>query len=369
MSQMADQEWIVRVRDKEYGPVDLETLRDWQRDGRLIPDNEVRRSSDAAWVKADTIADLFPEAPHAVDSSLPQVHRRTFGEILIETFHIYRKGFVPFFCLALLVAVPSFLLKVCIAYVSFPGQGPPSSPGPILSALTVVLCAVVFATWPIFLAGIQIATADLAAGRTVEALDLLRRAINFWPPVAKLCLLVYGSYFIWSGIPLLAIFSLIAGPPSLLTILLVLGILALQVYMTARLWVNFLFWQQSSVLAKLDTLEALRESKELARSRPEAPRLERPLYRGAILASLWFLLLLAFSMSAELPFLFVRLQGVTNLENAAALVQNLANAPVPDAITIATYAVTTLIHAALRPLLGIAFVILYFDAKASGAPI
>jgi hypothetical protein len=227
----------------------------------------------------------------------------------------------------------------------------------------VVLFTVVLATWPIFLAGIQIATADLAAGRSVRFRDLIGRAINFWPRVAKLCLLVYGSYFVWSVIPILAILSLVAGQPSLFSLLLALGILVLQVYMTARLFVNFLFWQQSSVLAKLEGLEALRESKELARSRPEAPRLERPLYRGAILVSIWVLLLLALSAGAELPFLFVRLQGVTNLQDAVTLAQNLANASAPDAITIATYSVTTLIHAALRPLLGIAFVVLYLDAK------
>jgi hypothetical protein len=33
-------------------------------------------------------------------------------------------------------------------------------------------------------------------------------------------------------------------------------------------------------------------------------------------------------------------------------------------MTIATYALSSLVHAVLRPLLGIAFVVLYFDAKA-----
>lgn len=360
---MAEGEWIVRVRGKEYGPVDFETLRDWQGDGRLIPENEVRRSSDTAWVRADSIANLFTADSPTVDSSLPQIHRRTFGAILNETFQIYRKGFGLFFCLALIVGIPSFFLKICLAHLSFPLKALPTEATRLASAFAVVLSLVVIAIWPVFLAGIQIATADLAAGKSIKLRDLLARAANLWRPVAKLSVLVYGSYFIWSGIPLLAILSLIGGQPSLINVVLVLAILALQVYMTARLWVNFLFWQQSSVLAKLDTFEALRESKELARSRTEAPRLARPLYRGAILASLWFLLLLALSTSAELPFLLVRLQGVTSLENATAMVQNLANARAPDAITVASYAVTTLVHAALRPLLGIAFVILYFDAK------
>jgi hypothetical protein len=45
-------------------------------------------------------------------------------------------------------------------------------------------------------------------------------------------------------------------------------------------------------------------------------------------------------------------------------VQALANASAPDALTIATYVLSTLVHALLAPIIGIAFVLLYFDAKA-----
>ncbi len=31
------EEWIVRVEGKEYGPVDVDELREWKREGRLIP--------------------------------------------------------------------------------------------------------------------------------------------------------------------------------------------------------------------------------------------------------------------------------------------------------------------------------------------
>jgi len=355
-------EWMVRVEEQEYGPVDLETLREWEREGRLIRDNEVRRTRDEAWVKAATIPDLFPEAAHDAELAVQSIPRRSFGEILIETGRIYRKGFVTFFCLALLVALPSFLLKISLAFVSFPDHAAPSRTALAASAVAVVMGAIVLAAWPIFVAGIQIATAELTAGRSVALRDVLQRAVNFWGRIAKLCLLVYGSYFVWSAIPLVAILSLVAGGPSLAAVFLALGILVLQVYMTARLFVNFLFWQQSSVLGKLDTLDALRESKELARSRREAPWMERPLWRGAILASVWFLFLIALSAGAEVPLLFVRLQGITNPQEAMTLMQNLMNASAPDALTIASYAFTSLIHAVLRPLLGISFVVLYFDA-------
>ena len=359
-----DDEWFVRVQDKEYGPVDLDTLHEWKQEGRLVADNEVRNASNGEWIKASAVAEIFGDSVAATPPLPPFIRARTFREIIGETFGIYRKGFLSFFVLALLVAVPSCIFQISLAYLHFPEQEPVSHTARIATTVAVVAVAALFALWPVFIAGIQIATADLAAGRGIRLGDILQRAVHAWPKVAKLCLVVYGSYFLWSVIPVVAIFSLVAAQPSIASILLALGILTLQVYMTARLWVNFLFWQQTSLLENSETLEALRESQRLARSQKQAPWHARPLWRGAILASIWFLLLILFSSGAEIPFLLVRLQGVTNPEEALSLIQNLANAPAPDAMVIVSYVFSSLIHALLRPLLGIAFVILYFDAKA-----
>ena len=40
------EEWMVRVEGKEYGPVDLDELREWKREGRLIRENEVREPGE-----------------------------------------------------------------------------------------------------------------------------------------------------------------------------------------------------------------------------------------------------------------------------------------------------------------------------------
>ena len=40
--------WIVRVLGKEYGPVDLDELREWKREGRLIRENEIREARKRA---------------------------------------------------------------------------------------------------------------------------------------------------------------------------------------------------------------------------------------------------------------------------------------------------------------------------------
>jgi GYF domain 2 len=359
---MAD-EWMVRVQGKEYGPVDVETLRDWQREGRFIRANEVRRPDDQHWVSADQIVELFSDVEQTQDPLALHFRRRTLAEIVFESFRIYRRGFIQFFVLSLLVSVPSFFLQLALSYVNIQTAAAPGAQTHVATICALGILVVWFAAWPVFIAGIQIATADLDAGKKIPLHDLLRRALSVWAPTAKLSLVVYGSYFFWTAIPLLAMLSLLSGEVSILSILLVLLILAFQVYMTARLWVNYMFWQQTSVLEHCDGLEALRESKALARSRRGESRFSRPLARGAILVSIWLLVLLAVSSSAEMPFVLMQLPNVTNIEDIGTLWKTLSAAHAPDALTIAGSAVSTLVNALLRPLLGISFVLLYFDAK------
>lgn len=361
------EEWFVRVQEKDYGPVDLETLGEWKSEGRLIPQNPVRAASEAEWKTAAEIPELFanahPPPDLSLDASQPY-RRRSFAGIITESCRIYGKGFGQFFMLALLVGLPSLGFKLSLAYIHYGGAGEPvSATTRVASVLAVVMVVALLVSWPIFLAGLQFAAGELAAGRRAPLAEILRRAIDHWPRIARLSLFVYGSYIFWTLLPVLLILTL-ASAPSIWSILLALAALAFQVYMAGRLFVNFMFWQQSSTLGGLDAAEALRESKELARSRSSAPMLQRPLWRGAILTSIWLVILVVASAVVELPFMVVRLQGITSFEQVYAMVIQLSQAPAPDAMTIATYVLSGLIHAALRPLLGIAFIVLYFDAKA-----
>ncbi len=357
------EEWFVRVQEKEYGPVDLDSLREWKAEGRLLPENPVRKSGETDWSMAGGIPGLFETASEPELPPEAPFRRRTFSQIMADTFRIYRRGLPQFFGLALLVALPSLAFKLSLAFVNYREGEAITATTRVASAIAVVMLAGVLVAWPLFVGGLQFATADLAAGRAIRFGDILRRAVNFWPRIARLCLFVYGSYIFWTVLPFLAILAL-AGTPTIIALLLALLALAFQVYMAGRLFINFMFWQQSSTLGELEGAEALRESRDLARSRRDAPRLERPLYRGAIIVSFWVVVLLFVSAAIELPFMVVRLQGITTFEQAYAMMQSMVNAPAPDGMTIATYVLSSLVHAALRPLLGIAFVVLYFDAKA-----
>jgi GYF domain 2 len=361
---MADR-WLVRVGAKEYGPVELDTLGDWKREGRLLPTNEVRRESDSVWTTANTIPELFGPPPLPAQTGHPLVRQRSFGEIIRDSFRIYKSAFLPFFVVTLLIAIPTLVLELTSpVYGIFPqAEGNGLTRARVIALFAFIALVV---DWPVFLAGIQIAAVDVLQGRKVRVGELLRRAANFFPRFARLSLVVYGSYFLCTAIPVAIILSLASENPTILSLLLALLILAVQVIMVARLWVNFLFWQQSAYISNLEGAVALRESKMLARSRRRSRRSVRPVWRGALLASLWLLIVLGLSAGAEIPLILPKLQSVSTSspEEIMKMWQDLNAPKVADAILIGSMAISSLVRTLLRPLLGISFVLLYLDARA-----
>lgn len=356
--------WIVRVDGKEYGPVDLDTLAEWKRDGRLLSSNEVRAESDSTWTTVTTLPGLFQPPPLPPRQSHSLARRRSLGEIFRDSFRIYRSAFFPFFVITLLIAIPTLAFELTSPAYGIFHRGANATgltPANIIMVLAVVL---VLINWPIFLAAIQLAALEIIQGRPVRLPDLLRRAVNFFPRFARLSLIVYGSYFFWNVIPILAVLSLVNANPSILAFLLALVVLGVMVMMVARLWVNFLFWQQSAVVSNLDGAAAILESKTLARSTRRTQRAERPLWRGALLVSIWLVIVLVLSAAVELPFVFSKLQNITNPEQVLALMHNLESTNTPNAMLIGSAIVSTLLRALIRPFFAIAFVLLYFDARA-----
>src|SRR5213594_4314184 len=208
--QGMSEEWIVRVHGKEYGPANLDTLREWKAEGRLLPANEARRVNVDLWATAGEIPGLFsvtPSVEAATQQTEPpvQVSRRSFNQILAETFQIYRKGFFQFLGLALLVLLPSICSQLTTAFVQ-PPQGSNVDFRSVLAAgfgfLTFILSIVM---WPVYIAGIQILTAEIMHGQRPSLVAMLNQAVRFWPRIAALCIFVYSVFF------LLIIFGLAVG--------------------------------------------------------------------------------------------------------------------------------------------------------------
>ncbi len=361
-------EWIVRVQGREYGPANIETLREWKAEGRLLPGNEARRADVDLWTTAAEIPGLFsvpPVVPSA--ESLPRqtpipVARRTFAEILTETVQIYRKGFFQFLGLTLLVLLPSICSQLTTAFVK-PPQG---SNVDMLSVLAAGFALLMFVLWlvmiPVYTAGIQILTAEIGAGRRPGFLAAINQAVRFWPRVAALYLFVFGVFALLFLFGLAIATIMLAGASSVLLIPVAMGLLVLQVWMFGRFFVNVLFWQQFAVLENAGFIDSLRESRDLARSGRELPWFQRPMWRGAFIASIWFAFVLAITLAAQWGTLQHYINELLKTQDPQALLQQMTEAQQARGFDIAAFALAVF-GKILQPLLGIAFVVVYLDSK------
>ena len=380
---MAEQ-WIIRVQGKEYGPADLATLREWKADGRVLPANPARQAdvNEAHWKRAGDIPGLFQaESPPVQGGARNQrsaAYTQGSGEpkeisdqksksrppsrnILVETFGIYFRGFFQFFCLSLLSIIPIVCAELTSRFID-------TAPGVNVDLRSLVavafgLCMLVLrlVLIPIYIAGIQILTAEFATGHRIGFFSVLNAAVKYWPRVAGLGLFVYGVFF------LLILFALgiaimVVTSATLFSIVLALGLLAFQVWLFGRFFINVLFWQQFTVLENANTNEALRESRRLARSGRDLPWYQRPLWRGALIVSLWAAFVLAITITPAWPMLRDYFVELTRTQDPQALLQKMNASLQTHGVNYPVLALSIL-QRILQPLLGIAFVVLYLDSR------
>ena len=360
-------EWIVRVQGAEYGPANIDTLREWKSEGRLLPINEARRAGVDLWTTAAEIPGLFsmpPAVPSTGDFTQPpiQVSRRSFAEILTETLQIYRKGFFQFLGLTLLVLLPSICSQLTTAFVK-PSQ---STNVDILSVLAAGFAFLMFilsiVMWPVYISGIQILTAEIVRGNRFSLVAVLNEAVRFWPRVAALCIFVYGVFFLLMVFGLAIAAMALAGAASVLLVLIAMALLILQVWMFGRFFVNVLFWQQFAVLENAGFIDSLRESRDLGRSGRDIPWFQRPLWRGTFIASIWFAVVVAITLGAQWGTLHHYFNQLMTTQDPQALLQQVTEAQKASGFNISAFALSV-VEKVLQPLVGIAFVVLYLDSR------
>ena len=392
--QVMPEQWIVRVQGKDYGPADLETLREWKREGRVLSTNQARAADvdavaaaalaeAARWTTAAEIPGLFEanRPPVQLDaaaleeesapgiqppiSSLPAVagiRHLSLAKILSQTLAIYRQGFFRFLALTLLIVLPSALSQLTAGWIEAAPDVNVDLRNVVVGGFGVCMTALTMALWPVYIAGIQILSAEIAAGRRIGFLAALNEAVRFWSRVALLCLFVYGVFFLLTVFGLMIAVIAMAGGPSLVAVVLALGLLVLQVWMFGRFFINVLFWQQFAVLEDAGMVDSLRASKELARSGDRLPWFQRPKWRGALIASLWFAFVLVITLGPEWSTLQHHFNDLTTTQDPQALLQKLSATQPAHGFNIDTFALG-LLQRILQPLLGIAFVVLYLDSK------
>lgn len=360
------EEWIVFVEGREYGPVDLSGLLEWKEEGRVLPKNQARRSDTDVWVTASEIPGLF-ESVASETQERPVEHLavpRSLGSILGRTFRIYGQGFFQFFGLSLLIIIPSACAQLTGAVLEASPTVDVDLRTLLAGGFTFCMLLLTVALWPIYIAGIQILTADLEAGHRAGFFAVLNEAIRFWMRIALLCIFVYGSYIFWTLLPLSLMLVVVVSGFSLASTFVALALLAFQVWMVGRLFINFLFWQQCAVLSGTGMSQTLGESKFLARGARDLAWYKRPLWRGVFISSLWVAFVIALNLPWLWPALRIYFHGVLTAQDPQAMLEAMKETSKAHGSNMASFAIG-FVQSLLRPLLGIAFVLLYFDAKAA----
>jgi hypothetical protein len=375
VTEEVTEEWIVRVEGTEYGPANIDMLREWKEEGRVLPVNEVRRADAQLWTSAAEIPGLFDVGtlttanavalpPSLSLGQAPFIPSRTFGQILTEAFSIYARGFLQFLSLTLLVIVPSICSQLAAMWTQGAAVQASDPDLRTLAAggLAFLMFVVWIAMWPIYVAGIQILTVEIAAGRRTGLGAVLNEAVKFWPRVAALCLFVLVVFVLLMLFALGITLLVVASASSLLLIFLALALLVVQVWMFGRFFINVLFWQQFAVLENAGFIDSLRESRNLAHSGSERPWFQRPSWRGVFIASLWFAFVLAIALISEWATLQHYFNQIMTTQDPQLLIQKLTEAQHARGFDIAGFALSVF-QKILQPLIGIAFVVLYIDSR------
>ena len=383
---MADQ-WIILVEGKEYGPADLTTLQEWKTEGRVLPSNAARRVDVDLWKTAADIPGLFQieqppiqtgvTAPRSSATSQESAFKNqkvvtTTRNILTETFQIYFRGFFQFLALTLLILAPSLCSQISSAIIQ-------SAPNPnvdlralMMAAFSVCTFVLTLVLWPVYVAGIQILSVELTARRRISLLSVLNHAVKYWPRVAGLCIFVYAIFGLITGFGVAVVIMMLtaAVSGSLVTIIFALGLAVFQIWLFARFFINVLFWQQFAVLENATAVDALRASRNLGRSGRGLPWHQRPVWRAAIIVSLWYAFLIAIEVVANWPRLVAEWPLIQDYYNQlmstqdpqAILQKMVASVPRNQGINFFELGWSILLRI-VQPLLGIAFVILYLASK------
>jgi len=242
----------------------------------------------------------------------------------------------------------------------------------VAAAFSVCMFVLTLVLWPVYVAGIQILSVELTAGRRVSILSILNHAVKYSPRVAGLCIFVYVIFVLLTGFGLgvlLMMFSA-AVSGSLFSIVVALSLALFQIWLFTRFFINVLFWQQFAVLENATAIDALRASKILARSGRDLPWYQRPVWRAALIVSIWYAFVIAIEVLAYSPKLVAEWPLIQDYYNQlmsaqdpqAILQKMMANVPQNQPINFVELGWSSLIRI-VQPLLGIAFVVLYLDSK------
>ena len=370
--------FMLRANERDYGPVDLETLRAWRAEGRVLPRSPVRPIEREDWVDAADVPGLFdteqsPAAPPPLpmtDTGVDEVtdltaaHFRpmSLSMVLDRTFRIYKEGFWGFLMIMLWVYLPSFLGNLGWGMLQ---SGMVKQLTPLMLGGGVLLVFTVFYTgiaWPVVTASACLGVSDLYLGQPLRPGRLFRRVKGMWWRVFYTFLFTYLFFSFWTVISVGGIVTsttLIGNELLWLRVILYIIFVGGLLYMWTRLFINFMFIAQTPVFEGLGGLPAMRRSKELIRWKYGPRWYNRPMYKGMLIFLVWFVLS---TIVVSIPQIVLGLLlGITHVVSGAEAVERLSDPLHP--VMLISYLTGNVLNAAVQSVPIIGFVLLYYDTR------
>ncbi len=336
---------------QQFGPVDADTLVGWAQERRIGPTTQVYDHHTAKWIEANNL-DVLKSAwatstpshgqpPTVTDPTMPfatafELKPLRLGELLDQTFRLYRKNFVNFFLIALVTSIISVILSDTI-YASFGVFGVVT--GDMAMATQKILqvnlanfftFVIVVPVQTILFAAMTIAVSKAYLGLEFNLMDCYRSGLSR-----------FGE-LMWTSI--LAILFVVLG----LIALIIPGVYLMISYLLASIVV---------VLEGLKGRAALKRSRELLRKKTEKGFFRNNIWKISVIGLVYFAIASVIWMMTNIPGI------VMGFKQAFAAAQHEQTQAFPIWMVLLSQSLSILSTAATAPIGSIGIILLYYDIR------
>ncbi len=326
---------------------------------------------------------MIPDVQTGDTAALSALLRpRTIGDILDATIRLYRRYFLLYFCIVIIMQavvfivgqgfqIPFYLLnkefQLAIAEGDFAARLPELLPLAIPAAVGfVVLILVSMVAYQFTTGGLVVAVSDTFLGHPIRIADAYRAVLaRFWSLIGAglLSSLLSFAVLLAGGVAFALCMIggelLGGGVLTLLGALVGAGFVFAAFICTLYLFLSFLLAPQAVMLEDASAVEALRRSWELMWRRSERGLFRNNLFRAAIILLIVGLLKVAVVMLVQIPVIIVAVLLAVQSDGGAVG----AGGMMPLWLQVPSQLLQTTAGALVMPISIVALILFYYDIR------
>jgi hypothetical protein len=361
---MSQGRYYVQVGDREFGPADVETLREWRDEGRVLRDTLVRHEDSKSWITADHLAALFPDEPTEPPPLPPLLPGAgaaglSAASILADAARCYGKRFFSFFTAAL----PVLPFHLATGFAGLLTQGKATTPEELRGHLEIVLpvygvsLLIMLVLWPTTGGAITAGAMQFLMQGTTSARSMWEKTKGLRVRLILAFALTCVLYFLSVMVPATVAGILSEGFPGANRFAMIAAFGAM-IWFSTKVALDTVLRDQSVVVGDTRPGPAIQESRGIMRSGAFLPVFQRPVTVATVVYLIWFALYMAASMAAAVPVAILML-STYGPEIAAGNIPTAFTPDISHPAIIGGQIVASILVTAIFPLPNIALTLLY----------